>query len=120
MPHDRLDDLQVGLSFAKPCAERVPQMMCRKVRQQNYFPVLLLRFYFLARIVVCNDALDSAVHRLRIRNIAKAVAEDEAHHTINLHIVPARFFLLLMQHFKGILHGIKHRDRPNACFRFRL
>ena len=25
-----------------------------------------------------------------------------------------------MQHFKGILYGIKHRDRPNACFRFRF
>ena len=78
MPHDRLDDLQVGLFFAKPCAERVPQVMCRKVRQQNRFAMLLLRFYFLARIVVCNNALDGTVHRLRIRNIAKAVAEDEA------------------------------------------
>ena len=82
--------------------------------------MLLLCLYFLTRIVVRNNAFDCAVHRLRIRNIAKAVAEDEARHTINLHIVPAGFFLFLMQHFKGILYGIKHRNRPNACFRFRL
>ena len=62
MPHDRLDDLQVGLFFAKPCAERVPQMMCRKVRQQNRFAMLLLCFCFLARIVVCNNAFNGTAH----------------------------------------------------------
>lgn len=62
MPHDRLDDLQVSLFFAKPCAERVPQMMCRKVRQQNRFAMLLLCFCFLARIVVCNDAFNGTAH----------------------------------------------------------
>ena len=35
--HDVLNDLQVGLIFTQSGAERVPQVMCRKVRQQNRF-----------------------------------------------------------------------------------
>lgn len=63
MPHNRLDNLQVGLFFAKPCTECVTQIVCRKVWKQNRITVLFLWCHFFARIVICNDALDSTIYR---------------------------------------------------------
>ena len=120
MPHNRLDNLQVGLFFAKPCTECVTQIVCRKVWKQNRITVLFLWCHFFALIVICNDSLDSTIYRLRIGDIAETATKDKSCHSVNFNIVPARLFLLFPQHFKGIFHGIKHRDCPNASIRFRL
>ena len=51
MPHDRLDNLQVGFSFTKPCAKSMSQIVCRKVRSQHRLSMLFSCFYFFRRIV---------------------------------------------------------------------
>ena len=89
MSHNRLNDLQVGLLFAKPCAKGVPKMVRREIRQKNCFPVFPLRADFLCGIIIGNNPFNNPVDRLGIGNIPKAVAKDETVHSVNRHIVPA-------------------------------
>lgn len=50
----------------------------------------------------------------------KAVAEDEACHTVDFNITLTGFFLFFFQHLESISHRIKHWNRPNACISLRL
>ena len=63
---------------------------------------MLLCSNFLSCIIICNDPFDGAIDRLRIRNITKAVAEDEACHTVDFNITLTGFFLLFFQHLESM------------------
>ena len=52
--------------------------------------------------MICNDPFDGAIDRLRIRNITKAVAEDEACHIIDFNITLTGFFLFFFQHLESM------------------
>ena len=75
--HDVLNDLQVGLIFAQPGAERVPEIMAGEGRQQLRFPLFLFGLFQFGFVVCHADALDGAVDRLRILRLAEAVQEYE-------------------------------------------
>ena len=75
--HDVLNDLQVGLIFAQPGAERVPEIMAGEGRQQLRFPLFLFGLFQFGFVVGHADALDGAVDRLRILRLAEAVQEYE-------------------------------------------
>ena len=53
--HDVLNDLQVGLIFAQPGAERVPEIMAGEGRQQLRFPLFLFGLFQFG-FVVCHGA----------------------------------------------------------------
>ena len=70
--HDILNDLQVGLIFAQPGTECVPEIMAGERRQQLRFPLFLFGLFQLGFVVGHTDALDGAVDRLRILRLAEA------------------------------------------------
>lgn len=68
MPHNGLDDLQVGLLFAKPCAECVPQMMRRKIRQAllatmgiDYDAITMEQFVNLIEVLKLSKHMNSPI-----------------------------------------------------------
>ena len=75
--HDVLNDLQVGLIFAQPGAERVPEIMAGERRQQLRFPLFLFGLFQFGFVVCHADALDGAVDRLWVLRLAEAVQEYE-------------------------------------------
>ena len=81
--HDVLNDLQVGLIFAQPGAERVPEIMAGERRQQLRFPLFLFGLFQLGFVVGHTDALDGAVDRLRILRLAEAVQEYEVRDSVD-------------------------------------
>lgn len=116
MPHNRLDNLQVGLFFAKPCTECVTQIVCRKVWKQNRITVLFLWCPFFARIVICNDSLDSTIYRLRIGDICRngykrqilSFRQFQHHSSQTLSALPAAFQRHLSRHQASELSECQH------------
>ena len=119
MPHDRLDNLQIGFSFTKSCTKSVSQIVCRKVGEQHWLSMLFSCFYFFRRIVGRRYPLDCPIDWLCIHYISITVTENKSCHSINLCIRPAFLFLFFPDHFKSIFYRIQHRNRPHPSFCFR-
>ena len=114
--HDVLNDLQVGLIFAQPGAERVPEIMAGERRQQLRFPLFLFGLFQLGFVVGHTDALDGAVDRLRVLRLAEAVQEYEVRDSVDL-IFAHQFQLLLVGAFllQCFPHFGQDRNCPLAC-----
>lgn len=108
MPHNRLDNLQVGLFFAKPCTECVTQIVCRKVWKQNRITVLFLWCRFFARIVICNDSLDSTIYRFSsLHNNSILIVKQK----VKFRICPSEFsnvqFMALITEYERIPDSVQ-------------
>lgn len=108
MPHNRLDNLQVGLFFAKPCTECVTQIVCRKVWKQNRITVLFLWCHFFARIVICNDSLDSTIYRFSSLHDNSILIVKQK---VKFRICPSEFsnvqFMALITEYERILDSVQ-------------
>ena len=93
--HDVLNDLQVGLIFAQPGAERVPEIMAGERRQQLRFPLFLFGLFQFGFVVCHADALDGTIDRLRVLRLAEAVQEYEVRDSVDL-VFAYQFQLLLV------------------------
>ena len=77
MSHDVLNNLQVGLIFAQPGAECVPEIMAGEGRQQLRLPFFLFGLFQFGFVVCHTDALNCTIDRLRVLRLAEAVQEYE-------------------------------------------
>ena len=96
--HDVLNDLQVGLIFAQPGAERVSEIMAGERRQQLRFPLFLFGLFQFSFVVCHADALDGTVDRLRVLRLAEAVQEYEVRNSVDF-VFAYQFQLLLVGAF---------------------
>lgn len=117
--HDVLNDLQVGLIFAQPGAECVPEIVAGERRQQFGFALLLFRFFQFGFVVGNADALDSTVDGLRILRLTEAVQEHKVRDTIDFVLTHQFQFLLigsfLLQRFSNFR---QYGNCPFACGSF--
>lgn len=114
--HDVLNDLQVGLIFAQPGAECVPEIVAGERRQQFGFALLLFRFFQFGFVVGNADALDGAVDRLQVLRLAEAVQENEVRDSVDF-VFAHQFQLLLVGAFllQCLPHFGQDRNGPLAC-----
>lgn len=75
MPHDFLNDFQVRLILAKPCAECMPQIVDAEMRQQHGLSLFLLRLLCFLKIAVSYDSVDHSVDCMRRQHFSIAVLE---------------------------------------------
>ena len=75
MPHDFLNDFQVWLILAKPCAECMPQIVDAEMRQQQGFSAFLLRLLCFLKIAVSYDPIDYSVDCMGRQHFVIAVLE---------------------------------------------
>ena len=61
MPHNLLNDFQVRLILAKPCAECMSKIVDAEMRQHNGFSALLLCPLCFVQIAVSDNSLDCPV-----------------------------------------------------------
>ena len=117
--HDVLNDLQVGLIFAQPGAERVPEIMAGEGRQQLRLPLFLFGLFQFGFVVCHADALDGAVDRLRVLRLAEAVQEYEVRDSVDLVFAHQFQFLLVGALLLQCLpHFGQDRNCPLACGSF--
>ena len=112
MSHDILNDLQVGLIFAQPGTECVPEIMAGERRQQLRFPLFLFGLFQLGFVVGHTDALDGAVDRLRVLRLAEAVQEYEVRDSVDF-VFAYQFQLLLVGAF--LLQRFPHFGQDWNC-----
>ena len=78
VPHDFLDDFQVGFVLTEAGAEGVPQIMDGEVREQDRLPPLLFSGSSFLSIAVTDDVLDDLVDRCTRVEITFLRLEDKA------------------------------------------
>ncbi len=118
MPHNFLNDLQVGFVLAEASAECVPQDVAAKLGQKNRVTIFFLRLGFFFLIIVCANRTDGTVDGIGEINFAIASAENEAGVPINFIGAETNDLLILVFFQKGIEHFIKHRNDTDASLRF--
>lgn len=117
--HDVLNDLQVGLIFAQPGAEHVPEIMAGEGRQQLRLPLFLFGLFQFGFVVCRADALDGTVDGLRILRLTESVQEHKVRDTIDF-VLTHQFQLLLVNSFllQRFPNFRQYGNFPLACGSF--
>ena len=99
MPHNLLNDFDIGFILTKPCTKCMPKVMDGKMPDKNRLSVFLLCPLFLLPVVSCTYPFDCPVDGLRIMYIALTVRKDKTAVTVYLCSVisPLHLLPLLLQ-----------------------
>lgn len=84
MPHNLLNDFDIGFVFTEPGTKCVPEIVDGKMPDKNGLSVFLLCSLFLSLIVSCVYPFYRSVDSLRIMHITLTVCKDKAAVTVYL------------------------------------
>lgn len=118
MPHDFLNDFQIGFIFAAAGTERVPQIVNWKIPNQQWLPFFLFSQFHFIPIVISYNPFHCTIYSHRVMKILLPVQKNK----IGISIYRRRFqlepFLILTFLKQRFPHLWQHRNYTIASVRF--